>query len=227
VTSPPSPPPKRQLLARPERRAAILRAAASAFVHEGFAATSMEDVAGAAGVTRLIVYRHFPSKETLYEAVLERVSTRLGEEYVAGIEHRHLHGLGPRTLLAVAREDPDGFVLLWRHAAREPQFADHAVRARDYAVALARSVLRGRLGDRTREEWAAELIVSYLVDAVLHWLEVGGDPAQDDAIVESVTRAAQAMIKVWSSPAAPRAGSVPVPARPAPGGARGGGRTRL
>ncbi|HZQ28822.1 MAG TPA: helix-turn-helix domain-containing protein [Acidimicrobiales bacterium] len=191
----------RQLLARPERRAAILEAAASAFVHEGFAATSMEDVAAAAGITRLILYRHFASKEALYEAVLDRVSSRLAEEYTGGITHGQLRGLGPRTLLTVAREDPDGFTLLWRHAARERQFADHATRARTHAVALARSVLHGRVADPTREEWAAELVVSYLVDAVLHWLEVGGDPAQDDAIVETVTRAARAMITVWSRPA--------------------------
>jgi AcrR family transcriptional regulator len=191
-------PATRQLLPRPERRAAILKAAASAFVHEGFAATSMEDVASAAGVTRLIVYRHFASKEALYEAVLDRVSGRLAEEYTGGITHGRLQGLGPRTLLTVAREDPDGFTLLWRHAARERQFADHATRARTYAVALARSVLHGRVRDPVREQWAAELVVSYLVDAVLHWLEVGGDPAQDDAIVDTVTRAARAMINVWS-----------------------------
>src|SRR5581483_11304734 len=151
----------------------------SAFVHEGFAATSMEDVAAAAGITRLILYRHFASKEALYEAVLDRVSSRLAEEYTGGITHGQLRGLGPRTLLTVAREDPDGFTLLWRHAARERQFADHATRARTHAVALARSVLHGRVADPTREEWAAELVVSYLVDAVLHWLEVGGDPAHD------------------------------------------------
>jgi AcrR family transcriptional regulator len=202
VTSPPSPPPKRQLLARPERRAAILRAAASAFVHEGFAATSMEDVAGAAGVTRLIVYRHFPSKEALYEAVLERVSTRLGEEYVAGIEHRHLHGLGPRTLLAVAREDPDGFVLLWRHAVREPQFADHALRFREQAVVLARSLLdHHKVGDPVRRRWAAELIISWLVDAVIHWLEEG-EPSRDEEFVRLVGVSLRAMVRAWGE--APR-----------------------
>ena len=43
----------------------------------------MDDVARSAGVTRLIVYRIFTSKEELYRAVLEQVTTRLGEEFEA------------------------------------------------------------------------------------------------------------------------------------------------
>ena len=70
----------RVLLDRPTRRAAILRAAAAAFAERGFADTSMDDVAAAAGITRLIVYRHFDSKEALYAAVLQHVRDRLAEE---------------------------------------------------------------------------------------------------------------------------------------------------
>ena len=70
----------RVLLDRPARRAAILAAAAGAFAERGFADTSMDDVAAAAGITRLIVYRHFDSKEDLYAAVLQHVRDRLAEE---------------------------------------------------------------------------------------------------------------------------------------------------
>src|SRR5687767_13524021 len=57
--------PARRLLRRKERQASILHGAAAAFARSGFAATSMEDVAEACGVTKLIVYRHFDSKEDL------------------------------------------------------------------------------------------------------------------------------------------------------------------
>ena len=80
--------PPRQLLARPERMASILRGAASAFAKSGFAATSMEDVAAACGVTKLIVYRHFESKEDLYREVLQRVFDRQAEEFVALLAQR-------------------------------------------------------------------------------------------------------------------------------------------
>ena len=100
--------------------------AAAAFARTGFAATSMEDVAAACGVTKLIVYRHFDSKEELYRAILQRVFDRQAEELVRASPTAGAPGVGARTLLTVAREDPAGFVLLWRHAAREPQFADYA-----------------------------------------------------------------------------------------------------
>lgn len=189
----------RQLLPKAERRAAILKAAATAFAHKGFAATSMDDVAAQAGITKLIVYRHFASKEELYEAVLERVSKRLAEEFVAGLDQHPPRGVGVRTLLAVAREDPDGFVLLWRHAAREPQFADHAERFREQAVKVAIAMLSQRAigGDRRRKRWAAEAVVSWLVDAVVHWLEEG-TPDRDDELIELVSRSLPAMITAWA-----------------------------
>ena len=80
--------PTRSCCSRDERQAPILRAAAAAFARTGFAGTSMDDVAAEAGITRLIVYRHFDSKEDLYRAVLERVTDRLREEFLAGSERR-------------------------------------------------------------------------------------------------------------------------------------------
>ena len=122
----------------PARRAAILRAASRVFAQSGFAATSMEDVAGAAGVSKLIVYRHFASKEALYRSVLERVFERqvtlFVENMAAGLEA----GGATRALLSVGREYPDGFRLLWRHATREPQFAGYVHQFRDSAVSAAR-----------------------------------------------------------------------------------------
>src|SRR5215207_5909723 len=64
---------------RAQRQAQLLTAAASAFVRGGFDGTSMEDVAEASGVTRLIVYRNFGSKEELYRAVLASVTERLAD----------------------------------------------------------------------------------------------------------------------------------------------------
>ena len=55
-----------------------------AFARGGYAATSMEDVAAEAGITRLIVYRHFESKEALYRAVLTAVTERLRDECQTG-----------------------------------------------------------------------------------------------------------------------------------------------
>lgn len=188
---------KRSLLARPQRQAAILRGAAAAFARSGFAATSMEDVAAACEVTKLLVYRHFESKEELYRTILERVFHRMGEELEAGLHQPEVRGVGVRTILRVAREDPDGFVLLWRHAAREPQFAEYAHEQRELAVAAVRDLMALRSGDETIDHWSAEAIFGWLVEGVLTWLE-NGDPARDEEFVVRATDALRAMRGAWA-----------------------------
>jgi AcrR family transcriptional regulator len=55
-----------------ERRELILEAAGEQFGERGYAHTSLEEIAAAAGVTKPILYRHFDSKKGLYLALLER-----------------------------------------------------------------------------------------------------------------------------------------------------------
>ncbi len=190
-------PSTRQLLPRAERQAALLAAAATAFARAGYAATSMDDVATEAGVTRLIVYRNFDSKEELYRAVLTGVSERLIETFVEGLEHRDERpGWATQGLLTVAREQPDAFRLVWVHAAREPQFADYAEQWRQGAVDAAVSVLGTPIADPVVRRWAARVLLALLVDAVLAWLDEG-DADRDDEFVALTTAGARAMYGAW------------------------------
>jgi AcrR family transcriptional regulator len=184
----------------PVRRQAILQTAAAAFARSGYAATSMEDLAAAAGVTKLIVYRHFAAKETLYRAVLEQVFERQVELFLANIAQGLQAEGSTRALLEVAREWPDGFRLLWRHAAREPQFADYALHLRDVAVSAARTVVSPFIAPAFAE-WAAQTLFDHLVDAVLDWLD-HGDPAHDPDFVALETSALQATVTAWAASAA-------------------------
>ena len=187
-----------KLLDRATRRESILQAAAVAFAHRGFAATSMDDVAAEAGITRLILYRHFDSKEALYTAVLDRVRTRLEEESSVQLEGRPALS-AIRALLVVGQENPDALVLLWRHAAREPQFAAYADGFRERTIEFARSLLKGvRLGSGARERWAAETLVSFVFDAILHWLEEGS-PGSDDEFLDLMAAALPALVTAWAS----------------------------
>lgn len=186
----------RTRLSKEERSASILRSAATAFARAGFAATSMEDVAKESGITKLIVYRHFASKEELYRAVLEQVSSRLVEEFVAGSREAR-PALGHRVLLTVARENVDGFVLLWRHAAREPQFEEYAKGFRSHAVRLASGPLAGGFATRPAlVRWAPEAIIDEMVSAVLAWLE-HGHPSADEEFLTAALAGRRAMIAAW------------------------------
>jgi len=185
----------RQLLPREERRASILRGAAEAFAGHGFAHTSMDDVAAACGVSKLILYRHFETKEDLYRSVLQRVFDRLGEELQAGLA-RGSQGLGARTLLVVAREDAAAFTLLWRHAAREPQFAAYSGELRALSGEVVRQLIGLDTGDTVLDRWKGDTIFGWLVEAVLTWLD-DGDPRRDDEFVAVTTAAMRAVRDTW------------------------------
>jgi AcrR family transcriptional regulator len=61
---------KQQLKSERSRRL-ILDAALDYFAHHGYGATSVRDLAEAAGVSTGNVYHHFPDKETIYLTLLE------------------------------------------------------------------------------------------------------------------------------------------------------------
>ncbi len=142
----------------------------------------MDDVAAACGVTKLIVYRHFGSKEELYREILQQVFDELGQELRAELAEPGQSGLGPRTLLTVARGDPAAFTLLWRHAAREPQFAAYAAELRAVSVAVVRQLASLDTGDELLDAWRADALFGWLVEATLTWI-ARGEPAHDEQFV--------------------------------------------
>jgi AcrR family transcriptional regulator len=75
----------RQRLPGEERRALILEAAATVFGARGFEATRMEDVADEAGVAKGLLYKHFPSKDALFEALADEHARAFSDELRAAI----------------------------------------------------------------------------------------------------------------------------------------------
>src|SRR3954463_13057586 len=59
-------------LPRGARRLQLLRAAQDVFVAQGFHAAAMDDIADRAGVSKPVLYQHFPGKRELYLALLEQ-----------------------------------------------------------------------------------------------------------------------------------------------------------
>lgn len=67
-----SPAASRKRLAAPERREQIVSAALESFSRTGFSGTTTREIAAAAGVSEALLYRFFPDKEALYEAIIRR-----------------------------------------------------------------------------------------------------------------------------------------------------------
>ena len=162
-------------LRRAERREQLLAAATQAFARAGFAATSLDDIAEAAGISRVLLYRHFDSKTDLYRAVLDRAIARL----TTAVGTRDFTYASIDALLGAAAEDPDAFRLLFHHAAREPEFRQQMDRFQRGMVATARRELARVIGDRAWVQWAAQLAPVVAIEAVMAWLDAGRpDPDQ-------------------------------------------------
>ncbi|MFC4056793.1 TetR/AcrR family transcriptional regulator [Planomonospora corallina] len=69
-----------------ETRARILDAAYEQFCRMGIRRSTMEDVARRAGVSRVTVYRRFPTKDALVEHVVHREFRRYFDRFLADIE---------------------------------------------------------------------------------------------------------------------------------------------
>jgi TetR/AcrR family transcriptional regulator len=54
-----------------DRRRQLIEAALDLFARSGFEGTTTKEIARAAGVTEAVIFRHFPSKQALYMAVLD------------------------------------------------------------------------------------------------------------------------------------------------------------
>jgi TetR/AcrR family transcriptional repressor of mexCD-oprJ operon len=113
---------KRQTTLHARVSAAILEAAAGVLAERGEQA-SMADVAAAAGMARATVYRYFPNREALFEALGRLAVDEAGERLEAGrleeIPVADAFERAVRALVAVG----DYFVVVSRQSARpDPEF---------------------------------------------------------------------------------------------------------
>src|SRR5215472_10927720 len=153
-----APPLKR--LRRAERRDQILAAATRAFARSGFAATGLDDVAAEAGISRVILYRHFESKTDLYRAVLDHACERL----VAAVGRDDFTPGSLDALLDAAAADPDGFRLLFQHAVREPEFRAEVDRLRAGSIEIASRYFTELIPDPAWASWATRLAPTVAID---------------------------------------------------------------
>jgi AcrR family transcriptional regulator len=182
-----------------ERRALIEEAAARLFAERGYAATTMEDIAREAGVSKPILYRHFESKQDLHAKLLERRRDELAaaplDRFVAGdgaladrlpamidawFAHLEEHPHTSRMLFATTSGDP-AILALQRELHDRQRAADVAL-LREFAPALPEAEL----------EPLGEVIRSALRGLALWWLDHPETPR--DVVVAAMLRVTRGVL---------------------------------
>jgi len=100
-----------------QRREQLLQVARRLFAEKGFEATSVEEIAAKASVSKPVVYEHFGGKEGLYAVIVDReMNTLLTSVTTAltGGNARQLVEQAALALLDYIENDTDGFRILVR-----------------------------------------------------------------------------------------------------------------
>jgi AcrR family transcriptional regulator len=103
-----------------ERRRQLLDIGRESFAQKGFQATSIEEIAARADVSKPVVYEHFGGKEGLYSVVVDRemqlLLDRVNSALSAPGRPRELLERAAMALLDYIEADTDGFRVLTRDA---------------------------------------------------------------------------------------------------------------
>lgn len=161
------------------RRARITQAALEVFAARGYHATAMEEIATAAGVTRSVLYDHFPSKRVLMITVLQEQNALLVEHVGARITGSGSPGRRLRATLdayfSFAESSPAARRLLFDHTDEDDpeikavRWGIRETRTRSVAVMLGRDLRRLGLDPDTE---AAQAVVELLIsgtDGMAQW----------------------------------------------------------
>lgn len=102
-----------------QRRAQLLDVARALFSERGYDATSIEEIANRAGVSKPVVYQHFGGKEGLFAVVVDREMDALITDItdsLVGDHPRILVEQAALALLTYIETQPDGFRILVRES---------------------------------------------------------------------------------------------------------------
>jgi AcrR family transcriptional regulator len=164
-------------LPRSARRKQLLAAAQEVFVANGYHAAAMDDIAERAGVSKPVLYQHFPGKLELYLALLdtqaERLSDAVHEALARTDDNRmRIHGVLTAYFEFVDRDDEDGaFRLIFEtDLGNEPSV-------------------------RTRVEAVTQKTMQAVADTVAE--DTGLDRASSELLATALTGAAQVAARWW------------------------------
>lgn len=176
---------------RDRTAAAIIDSAAAIMAEQGGGAASMNEIAGAAGVSRATLYRYFPSREALLRAMaatsIEELAARIADADLQGIPVEQAIARLARGFIAVGSkytaltsggyqrtdDHPDADALLAQpvHALFRRGIADGSLRAdlapellTDLFSGLVKAALEMTTGGRLGTEEAAAAVIAVFLD---------------------------------------------------------------
>lgn len=172
---------------RRERRAQLLESALEVFVAQGYHAAAMDDIAERAGVSKPVLYQHFPGKLDLYLALLDRSCDQIIDNCRAALESTEDNKLRVGATMDVFYEyvahDTGAFRLVFESdLTNEPAVREQVDRVTTECAALIAGVIQQDTGlsDEASRLLAVSLVGMAQVSARF-WLTEAGGLSRDEA----------------------------------------------
>jgi AcrR family transcriptional regulator len=174
-------------LPRSVRRRQLLAAAEEVFVAQGYHAAAMDDIADRAGVSKPVLYQHFPSKLELYLALLDThcdalvAKTRAAMAATSDNKERVRGAI--QAYFDIIDHESEAFRLVFESDLRnEPAARERVDRAeRESIGAIADTIMSDTGVSRDRAELLAAGLVGSAHTAARFWLAGGRRVAKADA----------------------------------------------
>jgi AcrR family transcriptional regulator len=159
---------KRVRMSAQERREQLVGVARTVFAERGYEATTVEEIAERAGVSKPVVYQHFGGKEGIYAVIVDREVRQLTDSLARCFDaiHPRLVAVGAAdAFLSYIEDHEDGFRVLVRDAPTPLSQGSFATVIADVAVRVERLLVE-EFGDRGFDAKTAPMYARMLVGAV-------------------------------------------------------------
>lgn len=172
---------------RRERRAQLLESALEVFVAQGYHAAAMDDIADRAGVSKPVLYQHFPGKLDLYLALLDSSCDAIIDscrQALASTQDNKLRvAAAVDAFYAYVAQESGAFRLVFESdLTNEPAVREHVDRVTSECAAMIAEVIQQDTG---LSDPAARLLAVSLVGMAQvssrFWLSEGGGISRADA----------------------------------------------
>ncbi len=176
-------------------RAAVVDAAADLFARQGYARTSLEQVAAAARVSKGTVYGHFDGKEALFQAVMEdqerQMIDRLTQVFAAHADAWEGAVAVSREFLDACRDSLYGHIVMREGPAVLP-YAQWVGCAENYSLGLTKVLTTSLIDAGAIEpvpvETTGRLVHSLFASAAVMIAEADGDPEAQARVRDETER---------------------------------------
>jgi AcrR family transcriptional regulator len=175
-------------LPRSARRKQLLAAAQEVFVAQGYHAAAMDDIAERAGVSKPVLYQHFPGKLELYLALLDThcdaIVEKVRDAMLVTTDNKERVGGAVRAYFDFVDHESEAFRLVFESDLRnDPAVRERVGRVETGCIAAITDAIISDTGvSRDRAELLASGLVGAAETAAQFWVAGGRTVPKQEAV---------------------------------------------